>query len=154
LQFGPSGTATVPRELVRTVLLVRHRKLDSNMYTAIYSDEIRMTVPHVRMTIQWLVPVGKTRSMTEALHLLMVSTRAEPGCVACSVAADVAEKGVIRYSEEWSTEDSLQRQFTTDRFKSLIALVEDATEPPVVEFLLPGGTRGLDYVEDVCGRQV
>ena len=91
--------------------------------------------------------------MTEALHTLMASTRAEPGCVACSVSADLADKGVIRYSEEWQSEDALQRQFTTDRFKSLVALVEDATEAPVVEFNLPGGTRGLEYVEEVCGRQ-
>jgi quinol monooxygenase YgiN len=124
------------------------------MYAAIRSEETRMTALHVRMNIQWLVPVGKTRSMTEALHLLMSSTRAEPGCLACSVAADVADKGVIRYSEEWASEEALQRQFTTDRFKSLIALVENATETPIVEFLLPTGTRGLEYVEEVCGRQV
>jgi len=105
------------------------------------------------MTIQWLVPVGKTRSMTEALHLLMASTRAEPGCLGCSVSADLSVKGVIRYSEEWESEDALQQQFVTDRFKSLIALVEDATETPIVEFILPKGNRGLEYVEEVCGRQ-
>jgi quinol monooxygenase YgiN len=104
------------------------------------------------MTIQWLVPVGKARSMTEALHLLMASTRGEPGCIGCSVSADVGEKGKIRYSEEWQSEDALQRQFETDRFKSLVSLVENATEPPVVEFLLPSGSRGLEYVEDVCSR--
>ena len=113
-----------------------------------------MTGLHARMTIQWLVPVGKTRSMTEALHLLVASTRGEPGCVGCSVSAEVADKGVIRYSEEWASEEALQRQFTTDRFKSLVNLIENATEAPVVEILLPNGTRGMDYVEEVCGRQV
>ena len=111
-----------------------------------------MTALHASMTIQWLVPVGKARSMTEALHLLMASTRGEPGCIGCSVSADVGEKGKIRYSEEWQSEDALQRQFETDRFKSLVSLVENATEPPVVEFLLPSGSRGLEYVEDVCSR--
>ena len=56
-----------------------------------------MTASHACMTIQWLVPVGQARSMTEALHLLMASTRGEPGCVACSVSADVAAKGTGRY---------------------------------------------------------
>ncbi len=112
-----------------------------------------MTAIHACMTIKWLVPVGKARSMTEALHLLMASTRAEPGCVGCSVSADLAEKGTIRYSEEWQSEDALKSQFQTDRFKSLVALVESATEPPVVEFRLPSGSRGLEYVEDVCSRQ-
>ena len=84
----------------------------------------------------------------------MASTRAEPGCLTCSVSADVADKGVIRYSEEWESEEALQRQFETDRFKSLVALMEDATEAPIVEFTLPGGNRGLEYVEEVCGRQI
>jgi len=112
-----------------------------------------MTGLHACMTIQWLVPVGKARSMTEALHLVMASTRAEPGCVGCSVSADLAEKGKIRYTEEWQSEEALRRQLKTDRFKSLVALVESAIEPPVVEFLLPGGSRGLDYVEDVCSSR-
>ncbi|PYR37823.1 MAG: hypothetical protein DMF93_17160, partial [Acidobacteria bacterium] len=93
------------------------------------------------------------RSMTEALHSLMASTRSEAGCIACSVSADVADKGKIRYTEEWLSEDALQQQFQTDRFRSLVALVENATEPPVVEFLLPGGSRGLEYVEDICSRE-
>ena len=113
-----------------------------------------MTSLHALMTIEWIVPVGKARSMTEALHILMATTRTEPGCIACSVSADLADKGKIRYSEEWQSEDALQRQFQTDRFRRLVALVENATEPPVVEFLLPGGSRGLEYVEDVCGRQL
>jgi len=86
--------------------------------------------------------------MTEALHRLMATTNSEPGCISCSVSADVAAKGLIRYTEEWENEEVLQMQFETDRFRSLFALVESASEPPVVEFLLPGGSRGLDYVED------
>jgi quinol monooxygenase YgiN len=104
---------------------------------------------HVRMSIRWLVPAGKARLMTEALHRLMATTNAEQGCISCSVSADVAAKGLIKYTEEWETEEALQRQFHTDRFRNLVALLESGTEPPVVEFLLPGGSRGLDYVEDV-----
>jgi quinol monooxygenase YgiN len=111
-----------------------------------------MTALHARMTIQWLVPVGKARSMTEALHRLLASTRTEPRCIACSVSADVTSKGVIRYSEEWESEEALQFQFLTDRFRSLIALMEDTSESPIVEFTLPGGNRGFEYVEEVCSR--
>jgi quinol monooxygenase YgiN len=108
-----------------------------------------MSALHVRMTIQWLVPVGKTRSMIQALHMLAAATRAEPGCVACSVSADLAAKGVVRYSEEWESEDALRSQFGTDRFKDIVALIDDSSETPVVEFELPGGNRGLEYVDEV-----
>ena len=94
-----------------------------------------------------------TGTQCSSIARVMVSTRTEPGCLACSVSADLADRGTIRYSEEWQTEDALQRQFQTDRFRRLIALVENATEAPIVEFLLPGGSRGLEYVQDVVRRR-
>src|SRR5436190_24040304 len=100
-----------------------------------------MTALPVRMTIHWQVPMGRARSMTDAIHLLMPSTRTQPGCVGCSVSTDMGESSVIRYSEEWRSEDALQRQFQTERFRSLIALVEDALEPPFVEFVLRSEER-------------
>jgi quinol monooxygenase YgiN len=103
------------------------------------------------MTIQWLVPLGKTRSLTEALHSLMVTARAHPGCLGCSVSANVTERGTVRYSEEWGSEAALRDQFDTDRFRRLVALVESATEPPLVEFELPNGSRGLEYIREAAG---
>ena len=55
------------------------------------------------MTIQWLEPLGKTRSLTEALHSVMVTARAHPGCLGCSVSTNVGERGTVRYSEEWGS---------------------------------------------------
>jgi quinol monooxygenase YgiN len=101
-----------------------------------------------RMTIQWLVPVGRTRSMSETLHALMAVARGEPGCVRCSLSADLAERGTLRYTEDWDSEDELRQQFQTSRFRSLLALLEDAIEPPLIEFTLPSGVRGLDYVNE------
>ncbi len=107
----------------------------------------------VRMVIEWFVPVAKTRFITDALHRLMVAARAEPGCVGCSVTTDVGDRGTIRYVEDWQSEADIQRQFRTERFTNLVALVEDGEEAPFVEFELPTGIRGLDYVEEVCRHQ-
>jgi quinol monooxygenase YgiN len=111
-----------------------------------------MTAVPVRMTIQWLVPLGKTRSLTEALHSLMVTARAQPGCLGCSVSTNVGERGTVRYSEDWGSESALREQFDTDRFRHLVALVESATEAPLVEFELPSGSRGLEYMREAAGR--
>jgi quinol monooxygenase YgiN len=105
------------------------------------------------MTIQWLVPLGKTRSLTEALHSLMVTTRAQPGCLGCSVSTNVGDKGTVRYTEEWGSESALRDQFDSDRFHSLVSLVESASEPPLVEFELPHGSRGLEYIREVGERR-
>jgi quinol monooxygenase YgiN len=101
------------------------------------------------MTIEWLVPLGQTRPMTMTLHSLAADTRAMRGCVGCSVSTDIGKRGTVRYTEEWQTEDDLRRRLRSDAFSYLAALVEDATDPPRIEFTLAHGTRGLDFVEEV-----
>jgi quinol monooxygenase YgiN len=103
----------------------------------------------VRMTVQWHVPAGEAQSITAALHSLMLQTRAAPGCVGCSVSTEMAAQVVIQYVENWKNETDLRRQLRSQRFSALAELIEHATENPVVEFLLPSGSRGLDYAEEV-----
>jgi quinol monooxygenase YgiN len=108
-----------------------------------------MTIPAVRMTVRWHIPLGESRSIIDALHGVMIAARARRDCLGCSLATDAARTVGVRYAEEWADEMSLRRELRSDRFATLAALMESATEPPVVEIALPGGTRGLDYVEEV-----
>jgi len=101
------------------------------------------------MTVRWVVPLGESRSITEALHQVMVAARTSPGCLRCFVSSDVGQQVGLQYIEEWATEDLLRREVTSDRFGTLASLMEHATAPPVVEFALTTGTRGLDYVNEV-----
>jgi quinol monooxygenase YgiN len=101
------------------------------------------------MTIEWFVPLGQARSMTMALHSIAADTRTIPGCLGCSVAADLTERNTVRYSEEWRTEDDLRRRMQSDTFSQLIMLIEEAVQSPQIEFKLPQETRGLDFVHEV-----
>jgi len=103
----------------------------------------------VRMTVEWYVPLGQTRPITMALHSVAAETRALRGCVGCSVSTDIGNRGIVRYTEEWQTEDDMRMRVRSDTFAHLVALVEDATEPPRIEFTTANGTRGLDFVEEV-----
>src|SRR4051812_724706 len=103
----------------------------------------------VRMTIEWFVPLGQTRPITIALHSVAADTRTTHGCIACSVSTDISNRGIVRYAEEWQTEDDLRERVRSDTFGYLVALMEDATEPPRIEFTLGHQTRGLDFVEEV-----
>ena len=103
----------------------------------------------VTMTLHWFVPLGESRSIADALHDHMVEARATPGCVGCSVSTDAGRQVGVRYVEEWTDEDLLRRELRSDRFTMLAALMERGSAPPFVEFSLPEGPRGLDYVEDV-----
>jgi len=101
------------------------------------------------MTIEWLVPIGQSRPFTMALHSLAAETRPTHGCVGCSVATDIGKRGTVRYVEEWSSENDLRQRVLSDSFDHLVSLMEDAPQPPRVEFKLGRETRGLDFVAEV-----
>jgi hypothetical protein len=67
----------------------------------------------------------------------------------CSLSTDMGPQVVIRYTEEWRTEDDLKRQLRSDRFVVLAELMEHASAVPTVEFALRDSTRGIDYAEEI-----
>jgi len=103
----------------------------------------------VRMTLRWHIPLARSRSVTQALHSLMVAARGEPGFVSSSMSADLAARAGVQYIEEWASEAHLRRILISDHFAQLAALLDDATDPPSVRFALPAGERGLDYLDDL-----
>ena len=111
-----------------------------------------MTPQGVRMTVRWFVPRGEMGPINTAMHSLMVTTRAEPGCLGCFLSTELGERTGFTYVEEWKTEQDLVSQLRSTRFAKLAHLMEGATEHPSVEFSLPGGTRGIEYAEEVRGR--
>ncbi len=105
----------------------------------------------VRMTVEWLVPLGETRPITMALHAVAAETRGVRGCIGCSVSTDIGKGGAIRYVEDWTTEEDLRERLQSDTFSQLITLIEGASQAPRIEFALPRGKRGLDFVAEVRG---
>ncbi len=101
------------------------------------------------MTVKWVVPPHESERISAALHALMVAARVEPGYVTCHLSTVMGERAGLLYVEEWSQESHLQRQLRSTRFSRLAELIERGVERPVVEFILPGGIRGLEYVVEV-----
>lgn len=106
------------------------------------------------MTIEWIVPLGQIRPITNALHSVAADVRPQPGCVSCSVSTDIGNRGVVRYVEEWSTEEDLKHRLRSESFIQVVTLMEDTTQPPRIEFELSRERRGLDYVEEVRGAEI
>ena len=107
-----------------------------------------MSSTRVKMTIEWSVPIGQTRPLTAALHSLAADVRPTRGCVSCSVSSDLANRNVVRYVEEWQTENDLRNRVTADTFGRLVTLMEDASQPPQIEFALVRETKGVEFIEE------
>ena len=101
----------------------------------------------VRLTVALTAASARgSQDLLEALRFLAVSTRLEPGCLGCSAWSD--PDATVRYSEAWATEADMRRHVRSDRFTSLLGVLESAQEPHV-QFDFVTATRGLDYIEEV-----
>jgi quinol monooxygenase YgiN len=101
------------------------------------------------MTADWTVSPGETEPLSAAVQSVMVATRAQPGCVSCSLSTQLGERTRFHYEEEWRTESDLNLQLNSGRFARLAHLMESSMERPRIEFQLPDGTRGIEYAEEV-----
>jgi quinol monooxygenase YgiN len=101
------------------------------------------------LNLEWDVPAGKVAVLAPALHELMPSTRLQPGCLGCAVGTRAGDRVTIRYDEDWESEESLRRHVCSRSFTALAGLLELALNPPRIDFVLPGGKRGIDYAEEV-----
>jgi len=110
-----------------------------------------MATRTVRMTVEWLVPAGQARSIALALHSLSADLRDTPGCLRCSVSTELTTQGAVRYTEEWESEADLRARVGSEAFLRLATLLEATDRAPRLEFTLPEGVRGVDFVEDVRG---
>ena len=102
----------------------------------------------VRLTI--VLKAASTRGAQEllgTLRFLMGSVRLDPGCEECTVWSE--PDGTVHYAESWTSEGDLRRRVQSHPFKSLLAVMECASEPPEVQFDFVTARRGLDYVAEV-----
>ena len=105
----------------------------------------------VRLTIALTAASARSaHDLLEAFRFLALGTRLEPGCRGCSV---WNERDSVNYVEEWATEADMRRRVRSDRFTSLLTMMESA-ESPRVQFDFVVSTRGLDYVAEVRGEIV
>jgi hypothetical protein len=101
----------------------------------------------VRLTLALIsTSTRSAQELLEALRFLALSVRLDPGCRGCTAWMD--PDSTVRYEEEWATEVDVRRRVRSDRFTSLLAVVECAQEPKV-QFDFVTATRGLDYVAEI-----
>jgi hypothetical protein len=85
-------------------------------------------------------------NLVEGLQFQVPGTQLEAGCIGCN--AWLGPDTTVHYVEDWATEADIRRRVVSDRFTSLLAVVEAAAKADV-QFDFVTETRGLEYVFEV-----
>ena len=101
----------------------------------------------VRLSVSLTAASARSaQELLDALRFLVMSTRLEQGCLGCSAWTD--PDGTVRCVEEWATEHDMQRRVKSERFTSLLSVIESAKDAQV-QFDFVTRTRGIEYVAQV-----
>jgi len=87
--------------------------------------------------------------MIEALRSLMLLLPAAPGFVSCRLCQEADDANLICYLEEWQNPEDLDRQICSNHYTRLLAIMEEAAEPPEFRLNWVTDVRGLEYLEAV-----
>ena len=79
----------------------------------------------------------------------MLPLRAAPGFLSCRLCRDAEDPNTICYLEEWCTSEELDRQIQSSHYTRLLALMEEAAEPPELRLYWVTEVKGLEYLQEV-----
>ena len=101
------------------------------------------------LRLSLIAPTDETPEISAALGEFARRARRDSACLSSQVFASLSNPNHLMLQERWKSEPDLARYVRSDDFTQVLTLFEMALEPPIVEFIVGGVTRGLDYVANV-----
>ena len=85
------------------------------------------------------------------LRCLVGPVRAEPGCCATRLLRGTEDCCGLTWVEEWQSVEDFERHLRAAAFRRILAVIELAAGPPVVEIDEVCSRRGFELVEEILG---
>jgi quinol monooxygenase YgiN len=95
---------------------------------------------------------AKIEEICDAFRSLMGPTRARRGCLRCELYTGWPGPNTVLLESLWKTREDLVQHLQSDRYKSVLQLVETSLEQPVIEFFIVFRREGLEIVEEARKR--
>jgi quinol monooxygenase YgiN len=93
-----------------------------------------------------VVPASKQLEVLQALRSLRGPTEAHSGCRGCRVYRDADDENTFVLLQEWATQAALDRYIRSDLYRTILAVMETASEPPEIRFDTLAHTAGVEIV--------
>ena len=102
-------------------------------------------------TLRILTSPRSRTQIVRALAAQMGPTRGRPGCCKCDLYQDLESPDVITLVEEWTSQGDLNLRLRSDGYRSVLAAIALAQEPPVIHFDTVTRRGGLEIVASARG---
>jgi quinol monooxygenase YgiN len=92
---------------------------------------------------------GKIDAVLRTIQGLLEPMRVQPGCLGFRCSRDIEDENVTILEERWKTQKDMERHVGSDGFRTILSLMEECGEKPVVEFHEVTGTDGMEKIGEL-----
>jgi quinol monooxygenase YgiN len=100
----------------------------------------------IQMILRLKVAPNRKQEIIRTIRAIMRAALLGRCCGRCELYLQVDDPSSLCYTEEWLSPTDLEEAMRSDRFTSMLELMEAASAPPILEFRFIHETRGLEYV--------
>jgi quinol monooxygenase YgiN len=119
------------------------------LFQDLQSDNRHIERDHemIHMSLKMDFTPGKVEEALQILRSIVEPTRAEVGCIDCSVYKDMAHENQILFIQKWRSEEFLQRHLRSEEYQKVLLVMEMAVAPPEIVFETIASTSGVETIE-------
>jgi quinol monooxygenase YgiN len=107
----------------------------------------------IKATIRLAIPGKKRKEVVTVLRSLVEETALHQGCLSCRLYQDVQEHRWLMVEQLWASQEDLERHVRSDRFLSVLLLMEMSAEAPAVRFESIAHCSGMDTIQKIRGER-
>ena len=107
-----------------------------------------MQVPAVMFSVRMVAGADVHRE----LAALVGPTRAQPGCLRCTLLRDEENPAALELVEEWASRADLDRHFRSEDCRRLLAAAELAAEAPSFRIDTVAAREGIEAIAAARGQ--
>jgi quinol monooxygenase YgiN len=108
----------------------------------------------VQLLLRITAMPGHADVLLQALRKVLRSVQVDAACADAHLLADVDDRSVLWYWEDWSGLAAFERHLRSERFARLLSVIETSSTLPLLECRLVNEVRGLEYLASVRGVEV
>jgi quinol monooxygenase YgiN len=94
---------------------------------------------------------GRMDGVLRTIRGMLEPMRVQPGCLGFHCSRDIEDENMMILEERWETREDLDVHLRSDGYRTILSLLEESGEKPVVEFHQVSGTEGMEQIKKVRG---
>ncbi len=98
-------------------------------------------------TLRMTIPPKKRGEALRILRSVAERSRVHSGCLGCHIYEDVQEDNVLVFEEMWRSEEDLAQHLRSEKYRSLLLVLEMALKQPEIRFDTISSSAGIETIE-------